>query len=178
MCTTSMTCPSSLNRIGYEREGAELYSTLLECDFGEPSTESRSCLKLVLRLRTCGRLSAGSTNECGMATYPPFVVTNAGETAIERNVRSIEPRATAAHSLETFQPAHVTHNFTITLGLDGPVWRRKVTDVNDSPEPTKIPGRDFRRGRRVKVHAKVRSLRKNFCSFLMEQEHLDLCTNM
>lgn len=173
-----MTCPRPLNRIGYERERAELYSTLLECDFGEPSIESRSCLKSIWQLRTCKRLRAGSTNECETATYPPFVVTNAGETAIERNVRSIEPRATAAHSLEMFQTAHTTHNFTITLGFDEPIWRRKVTDVNDSPEPTKIPGRDFRRGRRVKVYAKVRSLRKNFCSFLMEQEHLDLCTNM
>ena len=34
----------------------------------------------------------------GAITYPPFVVMNAGETATERSARSIEPRATAAHS--------------------------------------------------------------------------------
>ena len=67
------------------------------------------------------------TAQCGINTrmkvimYPPLVMTNAGETAIARNVRSIEPRATAAHSLEKFQPAHMIYNFSIALGFDEPI---------------------------------------------------------
>lgn len=66
----------------------------------------------------------------------------------------------------------------ITLGLDEPVLRRNVADVDDRSEPAKVPGRDFRRGRRVEVHAEVRSLGKNVCSSRIPPEYLILCTRM
>ena len=58
----------------------------------------------------------------------------------------------------------------VTLGLDEPVLRREVADVDDGSKPTKVPGRDFRRGRRVKVHTEVWSLRENVCSFTTQPE--------
>lgn len=79
-------------------------------------------------------------------THPPLVATREGEIAIERKTRSIEPRATAAHSPKIFQPTRTYHNLMITLCVSEPIWRRKVADVDDSPEPTKVPGRDLRRG--------------------------------
>ena len=66
----------------------------------------------------------------------------------------------------------------ITLGLDEPVLRRNVADVDDGSEPTKVPGCDFRRGRRVEVHAEVWSLRKNVCSLRLQPEYLVACTKM
>ena len=93
-------------------------------------------------------------------TYPPLDVTRAGETATERRTRSIEPRATAAHSLRRFQPTHAHNNFTVTLSIDEPILRREAADVDDRSEPTKVPSRDFRGGRRVKVHAEIWGLRK------------------
>jgi len=82
----------------------------------------------------------------GVATYPPLAATNAGETATERKTRSIEPKATAPHSLKGFQPAHKRDSLGITLGVNGPTLRGEVANVNDSPEPTKTLRRDFRRG--------------------------------
>lgn len=101
---------------------------------------------------------SGINTRIGGTTDPPSTATSAGETAIERKKRSIEPRATAAHSPETFQPTCIYRNLMITLCIDVPIRGGKVADVDDSPEPTKSPGRDFRRRRRVKVHTEVWSL--------------------
>jgi hypothetical protein len=100
----------------------------------------------------------GVNSRIEVVTYPPLSATRTGETATERNIRSIEPRATAAHSLKEFQPAYAHYNLIITLGIDGPILQRKVADVNDGSEPSKISSSNFRRRRRVKVHAEVWSL--------------------
>jgi hypothetical protein len=112
-------------------------------------------------------------------THPPFVVAKAGETATERSTRSTEPIETAAHSPEIFQSAHTySTSVIITLCPNRPIRRRKVTRVNCGPEPTKVPGRDFRRRRRVKVYTEVRSLRNKVGSLTVLSEHLDLFTKM
>ena len=120
----------------------------------------------------------GEHGRIGVVPYPPLAVTRAGETAVERSTRSMEPRATAAHSLKIFQPVLIANSFLITLGFSKPVLQRNVADVDDSPEPTKVPGRDFRRRRRVKVYTEVWSLRKSICSFTMQSEYLMSCTKI
>ena len=84
-----------------------------------------------------------------------MVVMSAGEIATERNTRSIEPRATAAHSPKIFQPAQMVQKFVITLGVGDPIGWRDVTDIDDGSKPTKVSRRDFGRRRRVKVHTEV-----------------------
>ena len=61
-------------------------------------------------------------------------------------------------------------NLIATWGFGKPILRRKVADVDDGSEPTKVIGRNFRRGRRVKVHAEVWSLRKSVCSCTIRLE--------
>jgi hypothetical protein len=110
--------------------------------------------------------------------HPRLAVTNAGEIATERNTRSIEPRATAAHSPKIFQPAQMIQNFAITLSVGDPIGWRDVADIDDGSEPAKIPGRDFGRKGRVKVHTEVRGLQKNGCSLVTRREYLVLGTKM
>jgi len=122
--------------------------------------------------------SAGVGRRVGAATYPPLAAISAGDTATERKTRSTEPRATAPHSLEEFQPVHLHDNLIITLGVSRPTLRGKVADVNNGSEPTKPLGSDFRRRRRVKVHTEVWSLRKSVCPCAMQPEHLVSCTKI
>ena len=59
-----MTYPRLISQITeYEEMGAEPYSTLLERDFGTPTTQSKSYLKLVWRSRTLKRFSGKSTEK-------------------------------------------------------------------------------------------------------------------
>lgn len=92
-----------------------------------------------------------------------------GETATERNARSIEPRETAAHSLKTFQYVHVHNHFTVTLRLGEPIWGRNVPDIDDCPKPAEVSSGNLCRGRRVKIYAEVRGLQKSVCLFAVQE---------
>ena len=57
----------------------------------------------------------------------------------------------------------------ITLRLGEPIRGRKVPDIDDGPKPAEVISPNFRRRRRLKIHAEVWSLRKSVCLLAVQE---------